>query len=889
MRCLAGLSIVAGLACAGLTASDAVGMLQPQQQVEEGAGWVDYLITRVGSGATAISVDVVAGGGSATLGLDYAAPQPPTLSWNAGDLAPKTVRLPILHNPAFTWGSYLTVSLANPNGAVLSASAPTSVNLGIIDQEANPSGQLVWLADAAIPTVTVCDDAGTVAISVLRAGGTAGSEICTITLSDGEAVAGVDYTVPASTTLSWNAGEGGVKTLLVPLLPRVQARGRLTFFAGISMTTGGADPGFGSATIAIIDHLAATAGMLGCPATLTVRELSGTAQLTVNRVGGASGPAVTVHYAISDGVANAFNDAPAVAGINYTAVSGTLSWGANDVTPRTIPIPILADGVARPLLDATVTFSAPTGGLLLPAVPSTILEILDDDGASGLLGLSAEGVTVDELAGQAVLWVTRSGGSANVVSVDYACTGGTAVAGVNYTGAGNTLSWPANDATSRQIAIPILHDHLATPDLAFWVILSNPLGGAGLDDGRVPRTAASVTIGDADGGAADRIAFVSAAPQAHESGSASISVRRSGSGSGPAAVELILEDGTAQQGVDYLGPTNHVLQWADGEVGVRTLVVPLIHDGLPGPSRVFAVDFGVTAGNARTVAPYQALVTILDDDPVAEGTISFLDSTIGAVSTDGTVQLTLHRSGGSAAISVGWSTLTEAPADARPDVDYVASLGTVSWGIGDNVDKPIIVSLLDDGLPGPTRTLVVRLANAHGGCVIATRDAQVAIADAGPFPAGTIACLAASQAGQRDAGSATILVGRSGGLTGSVTVAYRTVAGTALDGRDFLPVAGTLSWASGDASVHGIVIPLLPASGVSADALWLELGEPSGGAVLGRSSTMLTLPGPPAQGSSSTTSGHCGGGGAAAFLMFLGLWLASSARLRRAAQAGDQR
>ena len=58
----------------------------------------------------------------------------------------------------------------------------------------------------------------------------------------------------------------------------------------------------------------------------------GSVTLTVYRVGGSTGT-LTVDYATTDGLA--------VAGVDYTPVTGTLSWAANDVSPRTITVPLI--------------------------------------------------------------------------------------------------------------------------------------------------------------------------------------------------------------------------------------------------------------------------------------------------------------------------------------------------------------------------------------------------------------------------------------------------------------------------------------------------------------------------------------------------------------------
>ena len=56
---------------------------------------------------------------------------------------------------------------------------------------------------------------------------------------------------------------------------------------------------------------------------------------------------------------------------------------------------------------------------------------------------------------------------------------------------------------------------------------------------------------------------------------------------------------------------------------------------------------------------------------------------------------------------------------------------------------------------------------------------------------------------------ATVLVERSQGDTGAVTVDYMTFDGSATDGLDYTGVAGTLSWADGDGSDKTVLIPIL--------------------------------------------------------------------------------
>jgi hypothetical protein len=62
------------------------------------------------------------------------------------------------------------------------------------------------------------------------------------------------------------------------------------------------------------------------------------------------------------------------------------------------------------------------------------------------------------------------------------------------------------------------------------------------------------------------------------------------------------------------------------------------------------------------------------------------------------------------------------------------------------------------------------------------------------------------------AGSVTLTARRLGGTQGALSVSYKTVAETALAGKQFTAETGTLTWASGDASNKTITIPILNSS-----------------------------------------------------------------------------
>jgi hypothetical protein len=59
------------------------------------------------------------------------------------------------------------------------------------------------------------------------------------------------------------------------------------------------------------------------------------------------------------------------------------------------------------------------------------------------------------------------------------------------------------------------------------------------------------------------------------------------------------------------------------------------------------------------------------------------------------------------------------------------------------------------------------------------------------------------------AGSVTLTLQRNGGTSGPLSVSYKTVAETAVSGKQFTAETGTLTWANGDAAAKTFSIPIL--------------------------------------------------------------------------------
>ena len=92
----------------------------------------------------------------------------------------------------------------------------------------------------------------------------------------------------------------------------------------------------------------------------------------------------------------------------------------------------------------------------LQTASTAVVTIVD---ASGSLQFGQTAFSVAKDGGSITITVTRSGGSAGGVTVDYATSDGTAKAGIDYTATAGTLTFGAGE-TSRSFTVPILNDGL---------------------------------------------------------------------------------------------------------------------------------------------------------------------------------------------------------------------------------------------------------------------------------------------------------------------------------------------------------------------------------------------------------------------------------------------
>ena len=705
--CGAGL-IDAALALASITPGPgSLSFSAASYSAAENAGSASISVLRNGGSAGAISVNYASANGTATAGSDYSASSG-TLNWADGDGTAKTFSVPVINDSSAESTETVALSLATPGGGA-TLGAPRNATLSISDDDSAP-GTLA-LSSAAY---TVAENGGSVTITITRSGGSNGAASIDYVTANGSAAAGSDYTAKSG-TLTWASRDATSKTIVIPIANDTLSEASETLQLRLSAATGASlgSPATATVTITDDDTVSSAGSLLFSSASASVAENAGVATITVRRSGGSAG-AVMAAYASSNG--------SALAGSDYTAVGGTLSWANGDAANKTFTVPILDDGAAESSETFALRLSAPSGGATLGSAATQNVTITDNDGSPGVIAVASASYTVAENAGSAIVTVTRSGGSTGAASVGYATANGSATAGSDYSAVSGTLTWAGGDASSKTITIPIANDTLSEPSETLQLRLS-AVTGATLSS----TATATVSITDDDTvSSAGNLAFSASTWTAAENGgNATITVRRSGGSVGAVSVAYASSNGSAIAGSDYTAVSG-TLNWANGDAANKTFAVPITDDSLAEAGETVTLTLSSPGGGATLGTTKTSSLTITDNDG-APGTIALSSATYGLVESGGSVTISVTRSGGSTgAASVNYAT---ANGSATAGNDYTAKSGTLTWANNDATTKTFTVSVANDTLKESAETFQIRLSGAVTATLGSIATATVTITD----------------------------------------------------------------------------------------------------------------------------------------------------------------
>ena len=210
-----------------------------EYSVTEGQPSITLTVRRLGSATTAATVNWTTANGTATAGDDFgikgsAVQRSGMLNWSAGDIANKTIVIPIIHDTTFDEPpETFTVTLSTPTaGHIITDPGVATVTINEVDF--SPATAVGF----SQPKYITMENAGTVTLDVLRTdlGGGFGleSRVNYATVA-GTAMATTDFTM-TSGTLVWPAGDSSPKQIVVPITNDTVAEPPESFKVALSVS-----------------------------------------------------------------------------------------------------------------------------------------------------------------------------------------------------------------------------------------------------------------------------------------------------------------------------------------------------------------------------------------------------------------------------------------------------------------------------------------------------------------------------------------------------------------------------------------------------------------------------------------------------------------------------
>ena len=697
--------------------------------------------------------------GTATAGSDYTAASG-VVTFAAGATT-ATLSITVLGDDVAEPDESFGVTLSSPSGLVLGSPSASTIT---ITNDDVAGARSVSIADTSVTEGP--SGSKTVTLTLTLSAPAVGGETVLWMTADGTAASGSDYTA-ASARVTFAPGATSA-TFTITVLGDATLEPDETFAVTLSDPTGGLTLGTPSATVTILNDDAARSASIADASVTEGNSGSKTVTLTVTL----SAPAVggeTVAWVTS-------SNGSAAAGSDYTAASGTVTFGAG-ATSATFTVTVLGDNTVEGDETFVVTLSNPTGGLSLGVPSSATVTILNDDAAraasiadvsvsEGTSGSKTVTLTVTlsapAVGGETVAWVTSSNGSA--------------AAGSDYTTASGTVTFGAG-ATSATFTVTVLGDNVVESDETFVVTLSNPTGGLSLGS----PSSATVTILNDDAARAVTIAGVSAAEGNTGSSTVTLTLTLSAPAVGGETVAWATSNGTATTANSDYTAASGTVTFAAGAT-TATISVTIRGDRTVEGDETFVVTLSNPTGGLSLGTPASATVTIVTDDGVVPRAVTITGaSTAEGNSGSTTVTLTLTLSTAAAGgETVAWVTSN---GTATAGTDYTAASGIATFAAG-ALTTTITLTVLGDATVEPNETFTVTLSNPTGSLTLGSpSSATVTITNDDVPPSVSIAAASVNEGATGATTPVTLTLTLSSAATVSTTVAVGDIERDGDDGE----------------------------------------------------------------------------------------------------------
>ena len=344
----------------GIQAPGELRFVQATYQVSEGTPQAVIQVERVGGSFGAFNGEVSTADDTAVAGEDYQAINQ-TVQFANGESGIKTVTVPVIDDGLIEGDERLSLSLVAADGSTVVGN-PNNAELIIQDNE----GGLFQLEQS---NYTINEGSGQLAVKVNRLGSPQGDVDLAVVPMPGTALAGFDFD-PAPRMVSFLDGEGGSKTVFIPIVNDAFGEKEERFSVSLQVTAGNGILGTPvSAEVILIDNDPVIAAFSAMAA--TVEEPQGGKRATTVSVRVDIDRAADFPVFFNVGIGGT-----ATPGLDHTLTqaSGLIPIGRRSAT---IEFDILADGEFEEDETVVLTLQSASGPIGTPN--QWTLTILDED------------------------------------------------------------------------------------------------------------------------------------------------------------------------------------------------------------------------------------------------------------------------------------------------------------------------------------------------------------------------------------------------------------------------------------------------------------------------------------------------------------------------------
>ncbi|MCX6049044.1 MAG: hypothetical protein NT075_28415, partial [Chloroflexi bacterium] len=657
----------------------------PTYSTAEG-GTATINVTLSNPSVSAITVNYATSDSTAS-SADYTAASG-TLTFTPGETS-KTFTVATITDSLSEADEAVNLTLSNPTNATF-APGGDSATLTIVDASTAPTIQF----SSATYSVNENVGSGVATITVTLSAASAQPVEVGITTSDGTATASDYAAVDDFLTIDAGLTSG---TFEVPITNDNAVEGDETVNLTLSNPSN-AVLGTAAAVLTIVDDETVQPVLPTVQfsaASYSVGENGGTATVTAILSAASSSP-VTVNYATRNGTATVNSD--------YAAANGALTFAPGE-TSKTFAVAIMDDLIDENNETVELTLNAPNNALLgTPAVAT--LTITDNDNPP-TVQFSATAYQASETSGTASIAVTLQAASGLTVTVHYASSNSSALAGSDYQAVNGDLTFNPGE-TNKTFTVTLVADSLVESSETVHLALSNP-SHASLG---VPSSAV-LTILDANSTPPAPVVQFSAATYLvnEQAGVVTVTVTLNTATNVPVTVNYATSNGMASADSDYTA-TSGTLTFQPGQMS-QSFTIPITDDLLDESDET--INLLLSDANQATLGANQsASVTILDND--APPTIQFNAAVYQVTEESPSVRVEVKLSAASGlTITVNY-VINQVTASAG------ATTGILIFSPGE-ISKTFDVEFIPTGSTGPATDITVVLAqpsNASLGTVTTT-------------------------------------------------------------------------------------------------------------------------------------------------------------------------